>query len=56
MVISSTGTVLRTPVSTVSVQGRPAGGVQFMALRPGERVACVALLNGNGDVGGEETD
>jgi len=49
MVISSAGTVLRTLVSTVSVQGRPAGGVQFMALRPGERVACVALLNGNGE-------
>ena len=50
MVISSAGTVLRTLVSTVSVQGRPAGGVAFMALRPGERVACVALLtNGNGE-------
>jgi DNA gyrase subunit A len=50
MVISSAGTVLRTLVSTVSVQGRPAGGVAFMALRPGERVACVALLpNGDGE-------
>jgi DNA gyrase subunit A len=49
MVISSAGTVLRTLVSTVSIQGRPAQGVAFMSLRPGERVACVALLNGNGE-------
>jgi len=46
MVISSAGTVLRTPVSTVSVQGRQAQGVAFMSLRPGERIGCVALLNG----------
>ena len=48
MVISSAGTVLRTTVSMVSVQGRPAHGVAFMSLRAGERVACVALLDGNG--------
>ena len=46
MVISSAGTVLRTPVSTVSVQGRQAQGVAFMSLRPNERIGCVALLNG----------
>jgi len=46
MVISSAGTVLRTPVSTVSVQGRQAQGVAFMSLRPGEHIGCVALLNG----------
>jgi DNA gyrase subunit A len=52
MVISSAGTVLRTPVDTVSIQGRSAQGVAFMSLRPGERVACVALLNGNGNGNG----
>jgi len=48
MVISSMGTVLRTPVSSVSVQGRAAQGVAFMNLRAGDRIACVALLNSNG--------
>ncbi|MBM2809742.1 MAG: gyrA [Chloroflexi bacterium] len=47
MVISSSGTVLRTRVSDVSVQGRAANGVAFMNLKPKERLACVALLNGN---------
>jgi DNA gyrase/topoisomerase IV subunit A len=48
MVISAMGTVLRTPVSSVSVQGRAAQGVAFMNLRAGDRIACVALLNGHG--------
>jgi DNA gyrase subunit A len=48
MVISASGIVLRTPVASVSVQGRPAQGVALMNLRSGDRVACVALLNGNG--------
>ena len=52
MVISSAGTVLRTPVDTVSIQGRSAQGVAFMSVRPGERIACVALLNGNGNGNG----
>jgi len=47
MVISAMGTVLRTPVSSVSVQGRAAQGVAFMNLRTGDRIACVALLNGH---------
>jgi DNA gyrase subunit A len=49
MVMSSAGTVLRTPVSSVSVQGRPATGVAFMNLRTTEKISAVALLNGQGD-------
>jgi DNA gyrase subunit A len=46
MVLSAMGTILRTPVSTISVQGRPAKGVALMNLKTNDRVACVALLNG----------
>jgi len=51
MVISASGIVLRTPVSSVSVQGRPAQGVALMSVKNGDRIACVALLDteGNGD-------
>jgi DNA gyrase subunit A len=51
MVLSSAGTILRTPVSTISVQGRAAQGVALIDLKRGDRVSCVALLNGheNGD-------
>jgi DNA gyrase subunit A len=47
MVLSTAGTILRTPVSTISVQGRAAQGVALMNLKAGEQVACVALLNGH---------
>ncbi|MPZ14245.1 MAG: DNA gyrase subunit A [Chloroflexi bacterium] len=53
MVNSSAGTVLRTPVSSVSVQGRAAQGVAFMGLRPGDHIVCVALMDANGN---EPTD
>jgi DNA gyrase subunit A len=49
MVTSASGIVLRTPVASISVQGRTAQGVALMNLKAGDRVACVALLNGNGD-------
>jgi DNA gyrase subunit A len=47
MVLSTAGTILRTPVSTISVQGRAAQGVALIDLKKGDRVACVALLNGD---------
>jgi DNA gyrase subunit A len=56
MVISNMGTVLRTPVSSVSVQGRAAQGVAFMNLRAGDRIACVALLNGHDQDDGGSPD
>jgi len=51
MVTSASGIVLRTPVASISVQGRQAGGVALMNLKTGDRVACVALLNGHGLTG-----
>src|SRR5205085_5822568 len=47
MVTSASGIVLRTPVASISVQGRSAQGVALMNLKVGDRVACVALLIGD---------
>ncbi|MBI4213426.1 MAG: DNA gyrase subunit A [Chloroflexi bacterium] len=49
MVISASGIVLRTPVASISEQGRPAQGVALMAPRRGDRVACIALLTASDD-------
>lgn len=46
MVISTSGDVLRTPLESISVQGRAASGVALMSPRPGSMVACVALIDG----------
>ena len=54
MVTSTSGIVLRTPVASISVQGRAAGGVALMSLKAGDRVACVALLNANGPAEAEQ--
>jgi len=48
MLITSSGLVLRTSVASISRQGRAARGVSIMEPRPGDRVACIALLNGAG--------
>jgi DNA gyrase subunit A len=53
MVISASGIVLRTPVDSISAQGRAAQGVQLMNLKSGDRVACLALLNGDDHSGDE---
>jgi len=55
MVTSASGIVLRTPVASVSVQGRSAQGVAFMNLKVGDRVACVALLTADGQNDEEQT-
>jgi DNA gyrase subunit A len=47
MVISASGTVLRTSIASISRLGRPAQGVQIIGLRGNDRVACIAVLNGN---------
>ena len=54
--ISATGIIIRTPLDTISLQGRAAQGVTLMNLKPGDKVAAVALLDGEdeGDNGGEE--
>jgi DNA gyrase subunit A len=58
MLISTGGIIIRTDLSTISRQGRTARGVALMNLRPGEKVAALALLNGEDegdDAGGEPT-
>ncbi len=54
MVLSAMGTILRTPVSTISVQGRAAQGVALMNLKANDHVACVALLNGQDHPAGDD--
>jgi DNA gyrase subunit A len=49
MLISSSGIVIRTPLNTISRQGRAARGVTVMNLKPGDKVAAVALLNGDNE-------
>jgi DNA gyrase subunit A len=48
-VISSSGTLIRTPVRDVSSQGRDATGVRVMNLDAGQTVAAVAPAVGNED-------
>jgi len=54
MVISAAGTVLRTPVATISAQGRGAQGVALINLKRGDRVACLELLTDQEDSGPPE--
>ncbi len=48
MVISAGGTILRTSIASIRETGRAAQGVQIMGLRGNDRIACIAVLNGNG--------
>src|SRR5204863_9435769 len=56
MLISASGIVIRTPLKLISRQGRAAQGVTVMSLKPSDKVAAVALLNGDneGDFDGDE--
>jgi DNA gyrase subunit A len=56
MLISGSGIVIRTPLHTISRQGRAAQGVTVMNLKTGDKVAAVALLNGDneGDLDADE--
>jgi len=42
LLITDDGTVIRTPVSAVSVQGRNTQGVRIMRVNEGVKVVCVA--------------
>ena len=42
--ISSNGIILRTPVKSISRQGRYSRGVRIMDLRDGDQVASVTVL------------
>lgn len=48
VIISAAGLVIRTPVESISRQGRDTQGVSVMHLRDGDRVASISLTNGNG--------
>ena len=57
MLISSSGTLVRTPVSDVSVQGRNTQGVRLIRLDEGDRLVgleCIVSDGGEGE--GEGTD
>ncbi|MDE0134848.1 MAG: DNA gyrase subunit A [Acidimicrobiaceae bacterium] len=44
LLVSSSGVLIRTPVSEISSQGRAAAGVRAMALSDGEEVVATALV------------
>jgi DNA gyrase subunit A len=56
MLISASGIVIRTPLKLISRQGRAARGVTLMSVREGDRVAAVALLNGDNEGDMDEND
>jgi DNA gyrase subunit A len=58
MLISSTGTLVRTTVDEISVQGRNTQGVRLMRLGEGERIVGIERIESleGGDEGPAETD
>jgi DNA gyrase subunit A len=46
MLISSTGTLVRTPVADISVVGRNTQGVRLIRLAEGERLTAVERVEG----------
>jgi DNA gyrase subunit A len=56
MLISSTGTLVRTPVSDISIVGRNTQGVRLIRLGEGERLTGIERVAGleAGDVAGED--
>jgi DNA gyrase subunit A len=52
MMISSTGTLVRTPVSEISVVGRNTQGVRLIRLGEGERLTGIERIESLGDVAG----
>ena len=49
MLISSTGTLVRTPVSEISVVGRNTQGVRLIRLGEGERLTGIERIENLGD-------
>ncbi|MFN8525890.1 MAG: DNA gyrase subunit A [Chloroflexota bacterium] len=48
MLISASGIVIRTELSTINLLGRATQGVAVMNLKTGDRVACIAIITGEG--------
>jgi DNA gyrase subunit A len=57
MLISSTGTLVRTPVDEISVLGRNTQGVRLIRLAEGERLVGIERIEGleNGEQNGEQS-
>ena len=56
MLISSSGTLVRTPVSEISIQGRNTQGVRLIRLDEGDRLVGLERIvaeGGEGEEGGE---
>ncbi|MDH3865197.1 MAG: hypothetical protein OEV10_14630, partial [Gammaproteobacteria bacterium] len=53
MLISSNGTLIRTPVDDISIQGRNTQGVRLIRVEKGQRLVGVARIEPMGD---EEED
>ena len=49
LIITDDGTVIRTPVSSISVQGRNTQGVRLMRVQESSRVVCVARAEAEED-------
>jgi DNA gyrase subunit A len=54
MLISSNGTLVRTPVSDISVQGRNTQGVRLIRLDEGDRLVSIERIVSEGGEAGEE--
>jgi DNA gyrase subunit A len=56
MIISASGVVIRTDVSTVRIAGRITQGVTLMGLNDGDSVVAIATTNGKKSDASDETD
>jgi DNA gyrase subunit A len=54
MLISSNGTLVRTPVGDVSIMGRNTQGVRLIRVESGQRLVGLARIESMGDEGGGE--
>jgi DNA gyrase subunit A len=54
MLISSSGTLVRTPVSDISVQGRNTQGVRLIRLDEGDRLVGIERIASEGDEAQDE--
>ena len=56
MIITHNGIIIRSPVKGISVLGRPAKGVKLITLNEGDAVVAVALVAGEEESKGEESE
>ncbi|MBQ6373379.1 MAG: hypothetical protein IJJ45_02705 [Clostridia bacterium] len=56
LLITDDGTVIRTPVSTISTLGRSTQGVRLMRVQEGSKVVCVARAEAEEEEAPDELD